>query len=411
MIQYCRSIPVRKICQVCGSDLLNSFSFIKQEHRDNYEAVLNRLSLDAYQKLSNIQHNRSVMHALLAAGFIEDEETQIAHAEIIKLMVNNPLPAPPVPDISPERKKPDFSAFEIDATKKHYLPQFYLKGFSFNGQQLYVFDKNAPVEKAIWTSNVSRVEKSRYAYSKRVDSFITEQVEPGISRALREIRETLVCEINNRLSNRNDSHELRRWLAQMVIDFRLRSRGFRESDDMRKMYEIKDKMDKARKQATMAYTGAWLKSDLKQKGSSLEVLMSITIPDEIFERWIAITMIPFGTKDMYDEYANASMRLYEAPQGRHFICSDMPSTNLMLGAEPEYRNFQYFSIPIDKHRKLCGGVRDAAHHEFALKYLTDEHINLSNLLEFQHAHRFVYSSSMDELKRAYKEYANQMAKN
>ena len=77
--------------------------------------------------------------------------------------------------------------------------------------------------------------------------------------------------------------------------------------------------------------------------------------------WVATTLDPFVTGEQgahfYNEFAAANMRLYEAPPGRQFVCSDMPSTVLALGEE--YPDFIVFDVSVDKHRVLRGALRDA----------------------------------------------------
>ena len=400
-----------------GFSLINSFSFINQEHRDNYHAVLSYLSQDAYNKLSNMPFNDGMMSHLLAAGFIEDEEAQESYGALLEIMANNP--PPPAPTLNEltvlsesEEKAP--SSFDVDRTKKHYLPQFYLEGFSFDGRRLHVFDKEAPLKNAFRTTSIDKVEKSWRAYSNRSDYFITEQIEPGILNALRFIRENPTSDVNDYLSSGDGSDLLlRQWLARFIVDFRLRSRGFRENDETRKMYEIDREMVEAYMEGQRAYRGAWLRAYLSKMGISLEeyenVMKEILNPDD-YHRWVATKLNPFVAGEQsvhfYDEYATANMRLYEAPPGRQFVCSDMPSTVLALGEE--YPSFIFFDVSVDKHRVLCGALRDAQSLDIVQESYTDIDVDRANLLAFQHAHRFVYSPSMEELKSAYIAYANQM---
>ena len=129
-----------------------------------------------------------------------------------------------------------------------------------------------------------------------------------------------------------------------------------------------------------------------------------------YHRWVATTLKPFVVGEQgdhfYDEYAAANMRLFEAPPGRQFVCSDMPSTTLSLGEE--YPDFLFFSVSVDKHRVLNGFLRDAQSWDIVQESFTDEDVDRANLLAFQRAHRFVYSPSMDELKSAYKAYTSQI---
>ena len=396
--------------------MINSFSFINQEHRDNYHAVLSYLSQDAYNKLSNMPFNDGIMPQLLAAGFIADEEAQESYGALLELMANNPPPPAPDPNdllVLSESEEKSPSSFDVDRTKKHYLPQFYLKGFSFDGRRLHVFDKEAPLKNAFRTTSIDKVEKSGHAYSNRYDYIITEQIEPGILSALRIIRENPISEVNDHLSNSDGNDPFRQWLARFIVDFRLRSRGFRENEETRKMFEIYQKTTEAFREGCRAYRGAWLSADLSKMGISLEEnenMMREILNVDDYHLWVATNLNPFITGEQsvhfYDEYATANMRLYEVPPGRQFVCSDMPSTVLALGEE--YPSFIFFDVSVDKHRVLRGALRDAQSLDIVQESYTDIDVDRANLLAFQHAHRFVYSPSMEELKNAYRAYANQI---
>ena len=361
-----------------------------------------------------MEFNERLMPHLLAAGFVEDAEAQDCCGAMLEMMVNNPpAPVPYEPPVLSESEKKVPSSFDVDTTKKHYLPQFYLEGFSFDGRRLHVFDKEAPLDNAYRTTTVANAEKSWRAYSMRSDYYITERIEPGILGTLRIIRGNPVSEVNNHLLNSDGSDLLRQWLARFIVDFRLRSRGFRENDETRTLHEIHRKTTEAFMEGQRAYIGAWLSAYLSKKGSSLEEYESMKrelLNVDNYPRWVATTLNPFvageDSTHFYDEYAAANMRLYEAPPGRQFICSDMPSTTLALGEE--YPDFLFFDISVDKHRVLCGNLRDAQSWDIVQESYTDDDVDRANLLEFQHAHRFVYSPSMDELKSAYKAYASQM---
>ena len=269
------------------------------------------------------------------------------------------------------------------------------------------------MDNAFYTANVAKVEKSWRAYSMRSDYYITEHSEPGIFGALRFIRENPISDVNDHLSTSDGSDLLRQWLARLIVDFRLRSRGFRENNESRKMFEIHRKIAEASMEGRRTHSGAWISAYLSARDISLEKFESwerelLNFDD--YHRWVATTLKPFVVGEQgdhfYDEYAAANMRLFEAPPGRQFVCSDMPSTTLSLGEE--YPDFLFFSVSVDKHRVLNGFLRDAQSWDIVQESFTDEDVDRANLLAFQRAHRFVYSPSMDELKSAYKAYTSQI---
>ena len=333
---------------------------------------------------------------------------------MLEVMVKNPptptpVPAPALPE--PEKKVP--SIFEVDKTKKHYLPQFFLEGFSSNGRQLHVFDKEASLGNAFRTTSVAKVERSWRAYSARSDYYITKHIEPGILSALSFIRSNPVSEVNDRLSNGDSSDSLRQWLARFIVDFRLRSRGFRENQETRKLFDIHRKIAEASNEGRRACYGARISAYLSARDISFDDYESwereFSNLDD-YQRWVATSLKPFVAGEQglqyYDEYASANMRLFESSPGRQFICSDMPSTTLALGEE--YPNFLFFYIPVDKHRVLTGFLRDAQAWDIVQESYTDEDVDRANVLAFQDAHRFVYSPSMDELKSTYKSCVTQL---
>ena len=238
---------------------------------------------------------------------------------------------------------------------------------------MHVFDKRLP-----WTSlpyNNCRQEKLAcllYAFR---------ELEPGILGTLRIIRGNPVSEVNNHLLNSDGSDLLRQWLARFIVDFRLRSRGFRENDETRTLHEI-HRTTEAFMEGQRAYIGAWLSAYLCSSLEEYESMKRELLNVDNYPRWVATTLNPFvageDSTHFYDEYAAANMRLYEAPPGRQFICSDMPSTTLALGEE--YPDFLFFDISVDK-RVLCGNLRDAQSWDIVQESYTDDDVDRANLLE------------------------------
>ena len=63
--------------------------------------------------------------------------------------------------------------FEVDKTRKHFVPRFYLRGFCLSESpgQIYVLDKENPqAGVVIWS--IENVDVSRYAYSVANDAVL-----------------------------------------------------------------------------------------------------------------------------------------------------------------------------------------------------------------------------------------------
>ena len=121
--------------------------------------------------------------------------------------------------------------FEIDNTRKHFLPQFYLRGFCRQDKKgkiphIYVFDKKAP-GKGIQSRSIERVEVSRDAYSVHIDDF-NKQRESVWGDLFSRLEATSAMELNEIIADRNQSAPLRAWLADFATGISLRSRGLRE---------------------------------------------------------------------------------------------------------------------------------------------------------------------------------------
>jgi hypothetical protein len=118
--------------------------------------------------------------------------------------------------------------FEIDNTRKHYIPRFYLRGFcrKDKSNQVYVYDKSAP-EKRIQSRSIENVEVSRDAHSVDHETVI-QQKEAVWGDIFNKLRESRADDLNEVIAGREQSARLRTWLAHFVIDIRWRSRGFRD---------------------------------------------------------------------------------------------------------------------------------------------------------------------------------------
>ena len=118
--------------------------------------------------------------------------------------------------------------FEIDKTRKHFVPRLYLRGFCLDNrpEQIYAFDKANP-QAGVVVRSIENVEVSRDAYSVANDA-ILKQREDKWAEILRILKGQSVSELNELIYDRERSVALRAWLARFVVDSKQRSRGFRE---------------------------------------------------------------------------------------------------------------------------------------------------------------------------------------
>lgn len=294
--------------------------------------------------------------------------------------------------------------YEINKTRDHFVPQFYLRGFSIidHPTQIYVFDKHKP-EAGVEVRSIHDIEVSRDAYSAANDEILTER-EKHWSQILNILKRYSVAELNEHISDRESSARLRAWLARFVVDSKLRSRGFREEmrETLMETRLVYLKMHEASKadflkrfpdsdeeiQAVFSASKEMVGLDNDRKFSA--ILVDPFIRGEEGERW-------------YRWYEEGSWRFNAAPEGRKFITSDIPSTSLLLGPEPEYRNWMFFTMPLSAELQLigfCGDARIESGLAPRAEEIGDEEMNLANVCVFQSAERFVYSSSKTEIIRA-----------
>ena len=117
--------------------------------------------------------------------------------------------------------------FEIDKTRKHFVPRLYLRGFCLDDrpEQIYAFDKDDP-QAGVVVRSIENVEVSRDAYSVANDA-ILQQREGKWAEILKTLKGQSVSELNELISDRERSATLRAWLARFAVDSKRRSRGFR----------------------------------------------------------------------------------------------------------------------------------------------------------------------------------------
>ena len=268
----------------------------------------------------------------------------------------------------------------IDNTRKHFIPQMYLRGFSREGNpnQIYVFDKHSP-DLGVQIRSIRDVEVARHAYSVENDKILTD-FEDRFSPILHWIRGNNASDLNEYISDRERSSSLRAWLARFVVDITLRSRGFRESAPVR---------------ALIARGFA----EANRQNDELEL-------DDI-DKWTAVILDPFvrGPQgaEWYESYQMGSWRFDAAPAQRKFITSDIPSATFRLGPEPEFYNWVWFVIPLSESLQLMGLIEDAS-LDTGLAPRSgqwgDREIDMANSAVLQDAQHYIYASSASEIYRA-----------
>lgn len=295
--------------------------------------------------------------------------------------------------------------FEIDNTRKHFLPQFYLRGFCRQNRKgkiphIYVFDKRAP-GRGIRSSSIAKVEVSKDAYSINIDNF-NKQLESAWGDIFNHLKDTSTEELNELIADREQSAPLRAWLADFATSISLRSRGLRERlketslenwhSLQREINKIFQEMDDEK---LAKGTGA-SKEEIKR------IVMQSMYADD-YEKWLAVT-IP-SSRPENDELnkllEEGTWRFENPPSSRKLILSDIPSTTLQLG--PDHPNWIFFQVPINETLLLIGHCGDARLDSGLLpgsSQMGEEMIDRRNSTTLEHAEQFVFSSSKNEIIRA-----------
>ena len=294
--------------------------------------------------------------------------------------------------------------FELDNSRKHFVPRFYLRGFGLGNRddQIYVFDKENPTA-GVAVRSIDNVEVSKDAYSVANDAIVTER-EGLWSQVLNLTKELSVSDLNELISDRGKSATVRAWLARFVVDSRLRSRGYRKQkrEHVKAMQlQLRAKLEE-------------LEADTKVRFPELDEQLQFALPQikEMFgthndRKFEAFFLDPFlrgeeGERH-YKWYEEGSWRFDAAPTGRKFITSDMPSNSLLLGPEPEYRNWMWFIVPLTADLQLIGMCGDASVESGLaprVGEIDNRAMDLANVCVFQSAARFVFASSKAEILRA-----------
>ena len=293
--------------------------------------------------------------------------------------------------------------YEIDKTRKHFVPQMYLRGFSQANDvdQIYTFDKRCPM-KGIKIRSIRDVEVSRDAYSVENDKILTER-ENVWSEMLSNLKQCHAGELNAYIDDRIVSARLRQWLARFVVDSALRSQGLRERMQplLRASLLLYDRQEAAALESSIAQEPG-LEHELHLADS---LVGKMTHRDNLRKR-PAILLDPFlrgeeGERH-YEWYEQGSWRFDEPPDGRTFITSDIPSTTVLLGPEPHRENWMRFSMPLSAKLHLMGLCGDAQLEAGSIPgpgELDDKQMDRINVSVFRCAQRNVYSSSDQELDR------------
>ena len=294
--------------------------------------------------------------------------------------------------------------FEIDKTRKHFVPKLYLRGFCPDSrpEQIYVFDKDNP-QAEVAVRSIENVEVSRDAYSVANDAVLQER-EDQWAEILRTLKGQRASELNELIADREKSATLRAWLARFVVDSKLRSRGLREQ--MREpVKEMRLRFGEEIEAIEADFRARF--PDLSEQLQDMVSLFREMAGIDSDRKFEALRMAPFlrgeeGEK-RYRWYEEGSWRFDEALDGRKFITSDIPSNSLLLGPEPEYRNWMWFTMPLSAESRLmgmCGDARVESGLAPRMVKMSEREMDLANVCVFQSAERFVYASSEAEILRA-----------
>ena len=308
--------------------------------------------------------------------------------------------------------------FDLDKTRKHFLPQSYQRGFSpdEHPNQIYVFDKQIP-ENGVRLQGIKNTAVSKDAYSIESDAILTD-FESEFSQIFDLVRGSDVADLNEFISDRERSTTLRSWFSRFVVNLCLRSSGFRDSPAMRAnmdagFADARQHFEEIKSNAFAECSGDE-DYDLVKRG--LDVLYKFCHLDDR-DKWVAATLDPFirGQEggEWYSFYEAGSWRFDEAPMGRAFITSDIPSRSLRLGPEPEFHDCVWFTVPLSDRLQLKGflgeawwslgrseGSRSASGLAAKPERWGNREMDIANAAVFQNATRYAYASNEDELLRA-----------
>ena len=297
---------------------------------------------------------------------------------------------------------------KLDNTRKHFLPQFYLRGFcpTDSPGRIYMYDKQNP-DKGVILCSVRDAAVSRHAYSVAND-LVLQKRENQWARILEKLKEYSVVELNTFISDRNRSAVFRSWIARFVVDSRLRSQGMRSSlrgklETIRYRYQAEfDRYVESLKSSRPSRTSGILSPD---STDVQEVIAAMAEETGLFDqrRFEALYLDPFlrgeEGEEEYNLHAEGRWRFETAPSGRSFITSDLPSISFPSSRDS---NRMIFTMALSCDLQLIGICGDTRIEDglAILADIDDRRMNSTNESVFQIAERFVYASAEDEITRA-----------
>ncbi|MCY4624786.1 MAG: DUF4238 domain-containing protein [Chloroflexi bacterium] len=279
---------------------------------------------------------------------------------------------------------------EIDNTRKHMIPQFYLKGFSAGKRRIYAFDKKHP-ELGVKIQLIKKTAVSKLAYSAENDDELGRR-EQVWSLLLQETLPKSASFLNKAIADREYARPFRETLAMFVLDSIARSPGMRDRIEKPLRDGLEDYWAFWRQQIDVAGVHSGVPTGQVQ--SVLEGVRAKFHPDR-YPEWSAIYLKPFLPEEHISAYAlvaDGIWRFLEAPEGRGFITADIPAICW---------DYRFFSMPLSRKLLLEGVWGDARQESAVLRDLAmdDEAMTLVNRRMFQNAERWVYASSEGELHR------------
>ncbi len=300
--------------------------------------------------------------------------------------------------------------FEIDKARKHFVPRLYLRGFCLDShsEQIYAFDKENP-QAGVMVSSIENVEVSKDAYSVANDAILQER-ENQWAGILKALEGQNASDLNELISDREESATLRDWLARFVVDSKLRSRGFREQMKQ-PVTEIRLRFREKLEAVEADFRSQF--PDLDDQWQVMFPLFKEMAGIDSDRKFGALRIDPFlrgeEGEEQYRRYTEGSWRFDEALEGRQFITSDIPSNSMLLGPEPEYRNWMWFTMPLSARLQLlgmCGDARVDGGLAPRMVEMSEREMDLANVCAFKSAQRFVYASSEAEILRASEQSAD-----
>ena len=299
--------------------------------------------------------------------------------------------------------------FDVDPSRKHFVPRFYLRGFQpqrYPGR-VYTFDKHSP-DKGIRRRRIENVEVSNHAYSVGIDNILRRQ-ERVLADILSEFRSTEVETLNSLIADREKSARLRRWLAYFVVTSALRSRAYREliAQETREIYS-----EYHRKMTALLQTFLEERELVDRIAShgfapqEYAAMLESALHLDSYRKWVATHIQPFirteEGRSLYRAYAKGTWRFYECTDDRTFITSDLPSLLPSLGPNLQEGDVGWFTMPLSSKLLLKGRVGEAPEGDSMapmLDVFTAADVDSQNQAMYESSHRLIYSATELEIER------------